>query len=86
MSLSILKQRDHFNAANRLEFIVDEDADFDNLPGLDKCAVGSTAYSIASGAKKIINHSGEWVTMASSSGGGSGSCVYGMTDWSENGM
>ena len=40
-----------------LQFIVDSDADFANLP---KSCVGSTALS-PSGAMRIVNASGEWV-------------------------
>lgn len=41
----------------RREYIVDSDADFENLP---KSCVGSTALS-PSGAMRIVNASGEWV-------------------------
>ena len=44
----------------RKDFIVDTNADFENLP---KCCVGSTALSAESGDVMIVNASGNWVKM-----------------------
>lgn len=44
----------------RVEFIVDTDADFADLP--EGCGTGSTAVSIESGNVKVVNTKGEWVT------------------------
>ena len=49
----------------RLQFIVDTDADFANLP--DACA-GSEALCIESGKLMVVNASGEWVPFAESEG------------------
>ena len=43
------------------EFIVDTDADFENLP---KACTGSAAISLASGNVRVVNTSGEWVPFA----------------------
>ena len=43
------------------EFIVDTDADFDNLP---EACTGSTALSIESGSIRMVNTEGEWVPFA----------------------
>lgn len=85
MSISVLKLRDHFNAADRKHYIVDADDDFANLPGLEACSVGSTAYSIDSGKSKIINHAGEWKDYKSSGSGGGGGGDD-LTDVSAEGM
>ena len=42
----------------RSEYIVDTDADFENLP---EASTGSTALSVETGNVKIVNASGEWV-------------------------
>jgi hypothetical protein len=44
----------------RCDFIVDTNADFENLP---KCCVGSTALSAESGDVMIVNASSNWVKM-----------------------
>lgn len=68
------KIRGKYNAANHIDYFLDFDIEFSNLPGLDVCAVGSRAYSAESGTKKILNSAGEWVEdkTASSGGGGGG--------------
>lgn len=40
------------------EFVCDTDEDFATLP---KACVGSTAVSLASGAVRVVNTTGEWV-------------------------
>ena len=72
MAISVLKQRGKYDAANHRDYVVDEDADFANLPGLDVCSVGSTAYSIDSGKRKMINSAGSWKDMKDTGGGGGG--------------
>ncbi len=42
----------------KCEYIVDTNADFENLP---KCCTGSTALSVESGDIMVVNASGEWV-------------------------
>lgn len=50
----------------KLEFIVDTDADLENLP---ECSgTGSTAVSLESGTVKVVNTKGEWVTFGEPAG------------------
>ena len=72
MAISILKMRDHYNAPNRKDYLVDTDADFESLPCAAKCAPGSTAYSVETGHKKILNNAGVWMEYKGGSGGGGG--------------
>ena len=44
---------------DRVEFIVDTDADFENLP--EGCGTGSTAVSIESAKVMVVNTEGKWV-------------------------
>ena len=85
MAFSLFRHGEKYNSAKHKEFIVDTDEDFETLPGAAICAPGSTAYSIASGKKKMLNNAGVWVLMQAS-GGGSGGCALAMTDVSEEGM
>ena len=48
-----------YNDEYKKEYLCDTDADFENLPA--DC-VGSTAVSIESGAIRVVNTTGEWVT------------------------
>ena len=86
MAFSLFKHREKYNNTNKKDFILDNDADFDSLPGIEQCAPGSTGYSIATGTTKILNHAGQWVTKKDTGGGGGGGCAFGMTDVSEEGM
>ena len=69
MAISVLKLRDHYNAANRKGFLVDTDSDFAHLPGMEDCAPGSVAYSVETGNRKIMNNAGEWKDKKDSAGG-----------------
>lgn len=53
----------HFSCFNEppREFIVDTDADFENLP---KACTGSAAVSLESGSVRVVNTAGEWVPFA----------------------
>lgn len=44
---------------DRVEYIVDTDADLEDLP--EGCGTGSTAVSIESGKVMVVNTKGEWV-------------------------
>lgn len=60
MGYSILKVHDDYNSPVYTEFVVDEDSDIQNLPGLAQCAPGSKAFSIASGANYYLTTTGTW--------------------------
>ena len=75
MPITIIKLRDHYNAANHMEFFLDTDDDLAQLPGLEKCAIGSTAASAETGNRWILTSAGAWVEdlIHTGSGGGGGS-------------
>lgn len=83
--ITINKIRGKYNAANHIDYFLDADNEFSNLPGLDVCAVGSRAYSAESGTKKILNSAGEWVEdkTDSSGGGGGGGGGGGTSDYTD---
>lgn len=53
-----------------LEYIVDTDADLENLPTCT--GTGSTAVSLASGKVMVVNTQGEWVAFGEGAGGSTG--------------
>lgn len=60
MAITKYKLNEDYNASNHMEFLCDADSDVASLPGLDECAVGSTALILESGDFYILTPSGEW--------------------------
>ena len=60
MAIFPTKIHDEYNASNHMEFVMDQDSDVALLPGLDTCAPGSKATSIASGTVFYLTTFGFW--------------------------
>lgn len=60
MAIFPTKIHDEYNASNHMEFVMDQDSDVALLPGLDTCAPGSKATSIASGNVFYLTTFGFW--------------------------
>ena len=59
MAVKTYRINDEFNASNHMEFLLDSDADVKDLPGLEECAVGSLAMTMA-GDFYILAPDGTW--------------------------
>lgn len=60
MAITIIQNHDEYNAPHYMEFIIDNDSERADLPGLDVCCAGSKATSIESGSKYYLTTFGLW--------------------------
>lgn len=59
MGYAIIKQQ-NTNSAYYTEFVIDTDADLDNVP-IDECSVGSSVLCLDTGDVYMLNSAKEWV-------------------------
>jgi len=66
------KLRDKIFNPRHMEFDCDTTEDIQKLPGLEKCAMGSKAFVIATSREYRLNSLGEWKPVSTGGSGGGG--------------
>ena len=69
MGFYCLRAGDNVRSGECKEFICDTAADIAELPKLEKCAPGSTAFVIATGGRYMLNTAGGWKKLPADAGG-----------------